>query len=77
MEISIITSAVDERHTRLHGTLPLRYTQCHIANILFCFYNEQYWLYAVENYGFNLSFLFIVGYVCRAYVLKGKNVTGM
>jgi hypothetical protein len=43
------------------------------ANILFCFYNEQYWLYAIECYGYNLYFLFMVGYVCRAYVLKTRS----
>lgn len=52
--------------------LPSRYASPYQANILFCFFNEQYWLYAVESYAYNLYFLFIVGYVCRAYVLKSR-----
>lgn len=58
--------------TRTHGRLPPRYPSPHAANILFCFFNEQYWLYAVENYAYNLYFLLIVAYVARAYVLKGR-----
>jgi hypothetical protein len=53
--------------------MPAQYPPPHAANILFCFYNEQYWLYAVENYTYNLYFLAIVGYVCRAYLLKGRS----
>lgn len=37
---------------------------------MFCLYNEQYWLYALENYTYNLYYLFIVGYICKAYLLK-------
>lgn len=37
---------------------------------MFCLYNGQYWLYALENYTYNLYYLFIVGYICKAYLLK-------
>lgn len=54
-------------------TLIIGYCCAYSANILFCFFNQQYWLYAVENYAYNLYFLFMVGYVCRAYLLKTKS----
>lgn len=43
---------------------------------MFCFFNGQYWLYAVENYTYNLYFLVMVGYVCKAYVLKARLAKG-
>jgi hypothetical protein len=47
VEIRTVTKTVDDDDPRLDGPLPLGYKFDHIANILFCFYNEQYWLYAV------------------------------
>jgi len=44
----------------------------HLDNIIFCFYNQQYWLFATESYLFSLYYLAIVSYVCRAYVLKKR-----
>jgi len=52
------------------------FTRYHLpnkANILFCFFNQQYWLYAIENVFFNTYYLILVGYICYAYVLKQKN----
>lgn len=63
-------------HPLPDGGLPPGYPSGYTANLLFCFFNEEYWLYAVESYAYNLYFLFIVAYVCRAYVLKGKPAKG-
>jgi hypothetical protein len=41
---------------------------------MFCLYNQQYWLYALEIYSYNLYYLFIVGYICKAYLLKTRHL---
>lgn len=53
-----------------NGDIPSQYPYYDIANIIFCLYNEQYWLYAIESYLYNLYYLAIVSYICRAYILK-------
>lgn len=44
------------------------------VNILFCFFNADYWLYAVETYFYNLYYLFLVGYVAKSYLLKYRQI---
>jgi hypothetical protein len=40
-----------------------------IVNIFFCFYNEQFWLYASEDYFYSMYYLVLVSYICYHYVL--------
>jgi len=46
------------------------------ANMMFCWFNEDYWLFALETYLFNLYYLSIVSYVCKCYLLKYRQNTG-
>lgn len=43
--------------------------------MMFCWFNQDYWLFALETYFFNLYYLSIVGYVCKSYLLKYRQNT--
>lgn len=45
----------------------------HLVNILFCLFNRDYWMYALETYFCNLYYLVLVAYICKAYLLKQRS----